>query len=426
MHHHFNISTINFSTFAKLKPKSLPMFSPQQLRQNFPVFQHFPNLVYLDNASTTQKPQVVIEAERDYYEQHNANVHRGIYRLAAEATALYEGSRERCARFLNAPQAKQVIFTSGSTDGINLVAQCFALPRLEPGDQVLISAMEHHSNLIPWQQVCLAKKAELKVIPFNIKGELDLQALKDLLNPKVKILALTHISNTLGTINPIAEIIALAHAQGVPVLVDAAQSISSHQIDVQALDVDFLVFSGHKIFGPTGTGVLYGKEKWLKEMPPYRFGGEMIRDVTFEKTTFAPIPHKFEAGTPNIAGVATLATALDFVESLGQKNIAEHLQTLLTAGMEKLSTIPGIHFYGEAAQKSGIISFTIDGIHPHDLATILGQQDICIRAGHHCTQPIMDFYDIPGTVRASFSVYNTLEDVTTLAEGVNNVLKVMS
>jgi len=402
------------------------MFSPQQLRQNFPVFQHFPNLVYLDNASTTQKPQVVIEAERDYYEQHNANVHRGIYRLAAEATALYEGSRERCARFLNAPQAKQVIFTSGSTDGINLVAQCFALPRLEPGDQVLISAMEHHSNLIPWQQVCLAKKAELKVIPFNIKGELDLQALKDLLNPKVKILALTHISNTLGTINPIAEIIALAHAQGVPVLVDAAQSISSHQIDVQALDVDFLVFSGHKIFGPTGTGVLYGKEKWLKEMPPYRFGGEMIRDVTFEKTTFAPIPHKFEAGTPNIAGVATLATALDFVESLGQKNIAEHLQTLLTAGMEKLSTIPGIHFYGEAAQKSGIISFTIDGIHPHDLATILGQQDICIRAGHHCTQPIMDFYDIPGTVRASFSVYNTLEDVTTLAEGVNNVLKVMS
>ena len=402
------------------------MFSPQQIRQSFPVFQHFPNLVYLDNASTTQKPQVVLAAEQEYYEQHNANVHRGIYRLAAEATALYEGSRERCAQFLSAPQAKQVIFTSGTTDGINLVAQCFALPRLEPGDQVLISAMEHHSNLIPWQQVCLAKKAELKVIPFNQKGELDLQALQDLLNPKVKILALTHISNTLGTINPIAEIIALAHAQGVPVLVDAAQSISSHQIDVQALDVDFLVFSGHKIFGPTGTGVLYGKEKWLKEMPPYRFGGEMIRDVTFEKTTFAPIPHKFEAGTPNIAGVATLASALDFVESLGQKNIAAHLHSLLVAGMEKLSSIPGIHFYGEAAQKSGIISFTLDGIHPHDLATILGQQDICIRAGHHCTQPIMDFYDIPGTVRASFSAYNTLEDVASLGEGVRNVLKVMN
>lgn len=402
------------------------MFSPQQIRQNFPVFQHFPNLVYLDSASTTQKPQVVIAAEQEFYEQHNANVHRGIYRLAAEATALYEGSRDRCARFLNAPQAKQVIFTSGTTDGINLVAQCFALPRLESGDQVLISAMEHHSNLIPWQQVCLAKKAELKVVPFNLKGELDLQALKDLLSPKVKILALTHISNTLGTINPIAEIIALAHEQGVPVLVDAAQSISSHQIDVQALDVDFLVFSGHKIFGPTGTGVLYGKEKWLKEMPPYRFGGEMIRDVTFEKTTFAPIPHKFEAGTPNIAGIATLSTALDFVESLGQNNIAAHLQTLLAVGMEKLRGIPGIQFYGEAAQKSGIISFTIDGIHPHDLATILGQQDICIRAGHHCTQPIMDFYEIPGTVRASFSVYNTMEDVTKLAEGVKNVLKVMS
>ncbi len=401
------------------------MFSPQQIRQNFPVFQHFPNLVYLDNASTTQKPQVVIEAEREYYEQHNANVHRGIYRLAAKATALYEGSRERCARFINAPQVKQVIFTSGTTDGINLVAQCFAMPHLEPGDQVLISAMEHHSNLIPWQQVCLAKKAELKVVPFNIKGELDLQALKDLLNPKVKILALTHISNTLGSINPIAEIISLAHAQGIPVLVDAAQSISSHQIDVQALDVDFLVFSGHKIFGPTGTGVLYGREKFLKEMPPYRFGGEMIRDVTFEKTTFAPIPHKFEAGTPNIAGVATLATALDFVESLGQKNIAAHLQTLLAAGMEKLSSIPGIQFYGEAAQKSGIISFTIDGIHPHDLATILGQQDICIRAGHHCTQPIMDFYDIPGTVRASFSVYNSVEDVDKLKQGLTQVIGVL-
>lgn len=401
------------------------MFSPQQIRQSFPVFQHFPNLVYLDNASTTQKPQVVLAAEQEYYEQHNANVHRGIYRLAAEATALYEGSRERCARFLNAPQAKQVIFTSGTTDGINLVAQCFALPRLAPGDQVLISAMEHHSNLIPWQQVCLAKKAELKVVPFNQKGELDLQAIKDLLNPKVKILALTHISNTLGTINPIAEIIALAHEQGVPVLVDAAQSISSHQIDVQALDVDFLVFSGHKIFGPTGTGVLYGKEKWLKEMPPYRFGGEMIRDVTFAKTTFAPIPHKFEAGTPNIAGMATLATALDFVESLGQKNIAAHLQSLLAAGMEKLSSIPGIQFYGEAAQKSGIISFTIDGIHPHDLATILGQQDVCIRAGHHCTQPIMDFYDIPGTVRASFSVYNSIEDLDKLKQGLAQVIGVL-
>ncbi|MDX2071745.1 MAG: cysteine desulfurase [Haliscomenobacter sp.] len=401
------------------------MFSPQQIRQNFPVFQHFPNLVYLDSASTTQKPQVVIAAEQEFYEQHNANVHRGIYRLAAKATSLYEGSRDRCARFLNAPQAKQIIFTSGTTDGINLVAQCFALPRLEPGDQVLISSMEHHSNLIPWQQVCLAKKAELKVIPFDQKGELDLQVLRDLLSPKVKILALTHISNTLGTINPIAEIIALAHAQDIPVLVDAAQSISSHQIDVQTLDVDFLVFSGHKTFGPTGTGVLYGKEKWLKEMPPYRFGGEMIRDVTFEKTTFAPIPHKFEAGTPNIAGVATLATALDFVESLGQNHIAAHLQTLLVAGMEKLRGIPGIQFYGEAAQKSGIISFTIDGIHPHDLATILGQQDICIRAGHHCTQPIMDFYEIPGTVRASFSVYNSVEDLDKLKQGLAQVIGVL-
>lgn len=398
------------------------MFDASSVRKQFPVFTHFPDLVYLDSAATTQKPYIVLALEQEYYERHNANVHRGIYRLAAEATALYEGTRERSARFLNAPQAKQIIFTSGTTDGINLVAQCFALPRLEAGDQLLISAMEHHSNLIPWQQVCLAKKAELKVIPFLPNGELDLQALRDLLNPRVKLLALTHISNTLGSINPIETIIPLAHAQGIPVLVDAAQSIVSHKIDVQALDADFLVFSGHKLFGPTGTGVLYGKEKWLNEMPPYRFGGEMIRDVTFERTLFAPIPQKFEAGTPNIAGIATLASAMDFVEDLGQNNIGTHLKRLLQVGMERLATIPGIQFYGEAAHKSGIISFTLEGIHPHDLATILGQKDICIRAGHHCTQPIMDFYEIPGTVRVSFSVYNVEEDVDKLAKGLREVM----
>lgn len=401
------------------------MFDASSVRKQFPVFTHFPDLVYLDSAATTQKPYIVLALEQEYYERHNANVHRGIYRLAAEATALYEGTRERSARFLNAPQAKQIIFTSGTTDGINLVAQCFALPRLEAGDQLLISAMEHHSNLIPWQQVCLAKKAELKVIPFLPNGELDLQALRDLLNPRVKLLALTHISNTLGSINPIETIIPLAHAQGIPVLVDAAQSIVSHKIDVQALDADFLVFSGHKLFGPTGTGVLYGKEKWLNEMPPYRFGGEMIRDVTFERTLFAPIPQKFEAGTPNIAGVATLASAMDFVEDLGQNNIGTHLKRLLQVGMERLATIPGIQFYGEAAHKSGIISFTLEGIHPHDLATILGQKDICIRAGHHCTQPIMDFYEIPGTVRVSFSVYNVEEDVDKLAKGLREVMGVL-
>lgn len=394
------------------------MFNPQQLRQEFPVFQHYPELVYLDSAATTQKPQVVLDAEQEYYARHNANVHRGIYRLAAEATALYEGSRERCARFLNAAQSREIIFTSGSTDGINLVAQCFALPRLQPGDEVLISAMEHHSNLIPWQQVCLAKGAKLQVIPFAHNGELDLQALADLLNPRVKILAITHISNSLGTINPIAQIADLVHAQGIPLLVDAAQSVSSHPIDVQAWDLDFLVFSGHKIFGPTGTGVLYGKEKWLKSMPPYRFGGEMIRDVTFAQTTFAPIPHKFEAGTPNIAGVATLSTALNFVEKLGQDNIAVHLQKLLASGTERLSTVPGLQIYGQAAHKSGIISFTLDGVHPHDLATILGQQNICIRAGHHCTQPVMDFYDIPGTARVSFSVYNSENDIITLIDSL--------
>ena len=401
------------------------MFDASSVRKQFPVFTHFPDLVYLDSAATTQKPYIVLALEQEYYERHNANVHRGIYRLAAEATALYEGTRERSARFLNAPQAKQIIFTSGTTDGINLVAQCFALPRLEAGDQLLISAMEHHSNLIPWQQVCLAKKAELKVIPFLPNGELDLQALRDLLNPRVKLLALTHISNTLGSINPIETIIPLAHAQGIPVLVDAAQSIVSHKIDVQALDADFLVFSGHKLFGPTGTGVLYGKEKWLNEMPPYRFGGEMIRDVTFERTLFAPIPQKFEAGTPNIAGVATLASAMDFVEDLGQNNIGTHLKRLLQVGTERLATIPGIQFYGEAAHKSGIISFTLEGIHPHDLATILGQKDICIRAGHHCTQPIMDFYEIPGTVRVSFSVYNVEEDVDKLAKGLREVMGVL-
>ncbi|WP_353481813.1 cysteine desulfurase [Haliscomenobacter sp.] len=401
------------------------MFNPVEVQKQFPIFTHYPDLVYLDNAATTQKPYIVLALEQEYYERHNANVHRGIYRLAAESTALYEGSRERCGRFLNAPNARQIIFTSGTTDGINLVAQCFAMPRLEAGDQLLISGMEHHSNLIPWQQACLAKKAELKVIPFHENGELDVQQIKEMLNPKVKLLAITHISNTLGTINPIAEIIALAHAAGIPVLVDAAQSAASHKLDVQALDVDFLVFSGHKVFGPTGTGVLYGKEKWLNEMPPYRFGGEMIRDVTFEKTIFAPIPQKFEAGTPNIAGVATLSSALDFVEELGQDNIAAHLQILLAQGEKRLANIPGIQFYGQAAHKSGIISFTLAGVHPHDLATILGQKDICIRAGHHCTQPIMDFYEIPGTARASFSVYNTVEDVIKLELGLKEVLTVL-
>ncbi len=393
----------------------------RQIKKEFPIFEHHPDLVYLDNASTTQKPRSVIEAERFFYENQNANVHRGIYGLAAAATQAYEKTREKVRSFINAKTAKEIIFTSGTTAAVNLVAQCYALERVGEDDNIIISAMEHHSNLIPWQQVCLKRGATLRVIPFDTEGVLDMHFLKEKLDKNTRLVAVTHISNTLGTINPIEEIIALAHKKGVPVFIDAAQSITTQMIDVQALDADFLAFSGHKLFGPTGVSVLYGKEALLNSMTPYQYGGEMIRDVTFEKTTFAGLPQKFEAGTPNIAGVIALTAAIDFVESVGRHNIAHHVTQLMQEATEQLLGINGLEIIGTAKAKTGIISFILRGVHPHDVATILAENDIAIRAGHHCTQPIMDFYDIPGTVRASFSVYNTAEDIEKLVAGLLSV-----
>jgi cysteine desulfurase / selenocysteine lyase len=395
------------------------------MRSKFPIFQNHPDLVYLDSASTTHKPQCVIDAEMNFYTNQNANIHRGIYGLAITATQLYENTREKVRQFVGAKSIKEIIFTSGTTEGINLVAQCFALANVNEGDNIIISAMEHHANLIPWQQVCIQKKAELRIIPINTEGVLEISTLDALLDNKTKIVAITHISNTLGTINPIEEIIKKAHQQNVPVLVDAAQSVTSHILDVEALDVDFLVFSAHKLFGPTGVGILYGKEKYLNAMNPYKFGGDMIRDVSFEKTIFAPLPNKFEAGTPNIAGVVGLCAAIDFVENIGRISINKHIQSLLTYAENKLSTIDNLDIIGKAPQKSGIVSFILRGIHPHDVASILSSQNIAIRAGHHCTQPIMDFFDLPGTNRVSFSIYNTFEDVDKLIEALDLVSKTM-
>ncbi len=391
------------------------------LRNEFPIFQHHPELAYLDNAATTQKPRAVIEAERFFYENLNANVHRGAYRLADEATAAYEAVREKTRAFLNASSSRQIIFTSGTTAGINLVAQSFAVEQVSEGDAILVSTMEHHANLIPWQQVCLKNKARLLVAPISPEGILDLEAFEKILKNeagRIKIVAITHISNALGTVNPISEIIRLAHRHGAAVSVDAAQSVTTHLLDVQILDVDFLVFSGHKMFGPTGTGILYGKEKWLDMMPPVQFGGGMIRDVTFEKTTFASAPQKFEAGTPNLAGIAGLGAAVDWIENIGRENIARHIQTLLKYATDRLQEIPGLRIIGQTQEKSGIVSFLPGDIHPHDVATFLDQRNICVRAGHHCAQPLMDFLEVPGTLRASFSIYNSEEEIDRLAEAL--------
>ncbi len=406
------------------------MLDTETIRKDFPIFlQNQKNgkpLIYLDNAATTQKPWLVIEAMERFYQKGNANIHRGIYTLAAEATAAYEAVREQTKNFIGAASRKEIVFVKGTTDAINLVANSFAGAKIEKGDEILISAMEHHSNLIPWQMVCKRKGAHLRVIPMNEKGELKMEDFKTLMTDRTKLVAVVHISNTLGTVNPIEELIDLAHQKNIPVLIDGAQSIASEEIDVQKLDCDFFVFSGHKIFGPTGIGVLYGKEKYLTTMEPYQFGGEMIRSVTFTETTYARLPHKFEAGTPNIAGVMGLGAAIDYVEKLGKENIRKDLSKLLKIATEKLSTITSINIIGQADRKTAILSFTIDDIHPHDVATILNESGIAIRAGHHCTQPIMDFYQIPGTARASFSIYNTEEEIDLLVKGIQEVKNIFA
>jgi cysteine desulfurase/selenocysteine lyase len=383
-------------------------------------------LIYFDNAATTQKPQQVIDALSYYYAHFNSNIHRGVHGLSQEATALFEETRECVKKFINAPSNQEIIFTRGTTESINLVASSFGKMFVNEGDEVLISEMEHHSNIVPWQLVCEEKKAHLKVLPFNEKGVLCMDLLDGLLTKKTKIVAVTHTSNTLGTINDIKVIISKAHAKNIPVLIDGAQAMSHEKIDVQALDCDFFAFSGHKMYAPMGVGVLYGKEKWLNALPPYQGGGEMVQHVSFEKTTYNELPYKFEAGTPSVGDVVGLKTAIDYIENIGIEKIAAYHQELLHYACNKLSQIDGIEFYGTAPNKASIISFNLKGIHPFDVGTILDQFGIAVRTGHHCTQPIMTKFGIPGTVRASFAFYNSFEEIDLFVDAVKKAKEMLS
>lgn len=400
----------------------------KQIRKDFPILQqqvHGKPLVYFDNGATTQKPQVVINAEARYYEEYNSNVHRGVHHLSQVATNAYEKARITIAGYINAADPHEVIFTAGTTAGINLVANTFSRRFLKKGDSVIISAMEHHSNIVPWQIACEETGATLKVIPINERGELLMDAYKAMLDDSVKIVAVTYVSNTMGTINPVQDIITLAHARNIPVLLDAAQAIQHISIDVQALDVDFLAFSGHKIYGPTGTGVLYGKKEWLDKLPPYQGGGDMIKTVTFEKTIYNELPYKFEAGTPNIAGGIALGTAIEYLQQTGISKIQQWEEELMEYAMQELRKIDGIRFIGDAAERSGAISFLVHNIHPFDMGELLDQQGIAVRTGHHCTEPLMDIFKIPGTVRASLSFYNTKEEIDKLVAGIKRAASML-
>ena len=397
------------------------MIELKNIKSHFPIFSHHPDLVYLDNAATTQKPKSVIDAISNFYEKENANIHRGIYPMAVSASQKYEAVRGKVAQFLNAKSSDEIVYTSGTTASINLVAHSFLRPRLKADDEVIISAMEHHANLIPWQMTCKDAGAHLRVIPMNQLGELDLMEFKNMLSSKVKLVAVTHISNSLGTINPIEEMIDLAHQNDIPVLVDGAQSVAHYPIDLQALDVDFFTFSGHKFFGPTGIGILYGKKQYLNEMQPYQFGGDMIKNVTFEESIFADVPQRFEAGTTNIAGVIGLGAAIDFVNELDRNEVRSFLKKMENNLMCKLLEVNGLSVVGQAKNKSAIVSFSMKNIHPHDIATFLGVENIAVRAGHHCTQPVMGFFQIPATTRASFSIYNQAEEVDFFVEKIKEI-----
>jgi cysteine desulfurase / selenocysteine lyase len=398
------------------------------IRAEFPILERTVRgkpLVYLDNAATSQKPRFVLDAIAEYYEKENANIHRGVHYLSEKATADYENARARIQRFLNAAKSSEIIFVRGTTEGINLVAQTYGRTHVSHGDEILITAIEHHSNIVPWQMLCAEKGAKLRVVPINDHGELVLDEYDKLLSSRTKIVAITHVSNALGTVNPIKRMIDAAHRRNIPVLIDGAQAVPHMSVDVQALDCDFYTFSGHKIYGPTGIGVLYGKTALLEAMPPYQGGGDMISSVTFEKTTYNKLPYKFEAGTPDIAGVIGLGAAIDYVTDVGMDAIAAHEQELLAYATEKLSAIPGVRIIGTAAEKAGVISFVLNDIHPHDVGTILDQEGIAIRTGHHCSQPVMDRFCIPATARASFAIYNTREDIDALVKGIERVREVL-
>ena len=399
----------------------------RRIREDFPIFREPVNgksLVYLDNAATTQKPQAVLDAIMRFYTKECANIHRGVHYLSERATESYETSRDKIRRFINAASVQEIVFVRGATEAINLVAQSYGRTHVRPGDEVLISAMEHHSNIVPWQLLCEEKGAWLRIIPMDGNGELLFERYEKLLNPKTRMVAVTNVSNSLGTINPVREIIRLAHERNVPVLVDGAQAVQHMRMDVQELDCDFLAFSGHKMYGPTGIGVLYGKERLLAAMPPYQGGGDMISSVTFEKTLYNRLPYKFEAGTPNVAGGIGLGAAVDYLQSIGMDSIFAYERDLMDYGAQVLGELKELRIIGTAKEKASVLSFILEGIHPHDIGTILDREGIAIRTGHHCTQPVMEFFGIPATARASLGLYNTRDDIDALVAGIRKVKEV--
>ncbi len=423
---HKEVLTPDLSSSARVAERLIDV---AHLRSDFPTLGTMVRgkpLVYLDNAASTQKPKIVMDTINEFYSEHYSNVHRGVHYLSQKATDLYEEARRKIKRFINAAKEEEIIFVRGTTEGINLVAQTWGRDNIGRDDEIIVSEIEHHANIVPWQMLCQATGAKLRVIPMNERGELEMDEYRKLLNDRSKIVAVTHVSNALGTITPIRQIIDLAHEHGIPVLVDGAQSIQHMAIDVQAMDADFFVFSGHKIYGPTGIGVLYGKADLLRGMSPYQGGGDMILSVTFEKTTYNDIPYKFEAGTPNIAGAIGLGAALDYFSKLDSALVESHENDLLNYATAKLSEMSELKLIGTAAEKASVISFTLCAVHPHDIGTILDQNGIAIRAGHHCAQPVMQYYGIPATARVSFSFYNSREDVNRLVTAIHDVLEVFS
>ena len=409
--------------------KEMSNWDVEKIRKDFPVLSQTVNgkpLVYLDNSASSQVPQIVIDRGSKYLAEEHSNIHRGVHYLSQHATTAYEAAREKVKRFINAPDVRECIFVRGTTEGINLVAYSYGRKFIGEGDEIIVSGMEHHSNIIPWQVVAEERGAKIRVIPMNARGELIIDEYENLLNERTKMVAVSHVSNALGTVNPIKEMVATAHKFGVPVMVDAAQSVPHFPVDVQDLEADFFVFSGHKMFAPTGSGILYGKRKWLDQIPPYQTGGGMIRTVSFEGSTYAPIPEKFEAGTPAIAAGIGLGAAVDYLNSIDFEAAARYEHELLEYATERLSDIPGVRIIGTAANKASVLSFTIEGVHPHDIGTILDQDGIAVRAGHHCAQPVMKFFEVPATARASFAFYNTREEVDKLAEAVQKVIEVFA
>jgi cysteine desulfurase / selenocysteine lyase len=406
-----------------------PAFDVERVRKDFPILSqkvHGKPLVYLDNAATSQKPRAVIEAEKELYERFYANIHRGVHWLSVTSTEAYEKAREKVRDLLHAADAREIVFLRGTTEAINLVASTFGRRRVGPGDEVLISALEHHSNIVPWQILCEEKGAKLRVAPIDQRGEIILEELSRLLSERTKIVAVAHVSNALGTVNPVSEIVRLAHAKGIPVLIDGAQAAPHLEVDVQALDCDFYAISGHKMYGPSGIGALYGKADLLNSMPPYQSGGDMISSVTFEKTTYNVLPYKFEAGTPNIAGAIALGAAIDYIHGIGLENIRHYEEELLAAATEKVGAIPGVRLIGTAREKAAVLSFTVEGVHPHDVGTVLDREGIAVRTGHHCAQPVMDFFKVPATARASFAFYNTRQEVDALVAGIREVKRMFA